>query len=206
MFARDHLGRLIFLDAATIKGVVDRLGVRNFVTALADPKDRRRRGGALTDRGREVTKAAIAVAAEITTETLEPLSVEDRRVVCELLKKLSYIRKASPGYRPEILVRVFSSGTQSSSMSSIQASCGVRSAIIGCGQLLAHRPRSGACFARIFKLADRRHRTAARPSRSHRAQRACTRPCRCPADAAAPCETFVIRLDPARETCRHGRW
>jgi DNA-binding MarR family transcriptional regulator len=87
--SQNHLGRLIFLDAATIKGVVDRLGIRGFVTALADPKDRRRRAVALTERGREVTQAAIGVAAEITAATLAPLTEQERRVVCELLKKLS---------------------------------------------------------------------------------------------------------------------
>jgi len=55
--SQNHLGRLIYLDAATIKGVVDRLGVRGFVTALADPTDRRRRAVALTERGRKVTEA-----------------------------------------------------------------------------------------------------------------------------------------------------
>src|SRR6187549_542655 len=76
--SQNHLGRLIYLDAATIKGVVDRLGVRGFVTALADPKDRRRRAVALTERGREVTQAAIVIAAEITTATLSPLSAQER--------------------------------------------------------------------------------------------------------------------------------
>jgi DNA-binding MarR family transcriptional regulator len=87
--SQNHLGRLIYLDAATIKGVVDRLGIRGFVTALADPKDRRRRAVALTERGREVTIAAIGVAAEITVATLAPLTEAERREVCELLKKLS---------------------------------------------------------------------------------------------------------------------
>jgi DNA-binding MarR family transcriptional regulator len=86
--SQNHLGRLIFLDAATIKGVVDRLSLRGFVTALNDPKDRRRRAVALTPRGRTVTEAAIAVAAEITAETLAPLSAEEQRVVARLLKKL----------------------------------------------------------------------------------------------------------------------
>lgn len=87
--SQNHLGRLIFLDAATIKGVVDRLGVRGFVTALADPNDRRRRAVALTERGREVTQAAQAVAAEITAATLAPLTEDERRVVSQLLKKLT---------------------------------------------------------------------------------------------------------------------
>lgn len=87
--SQNHLGRLIYLDAATIKGVVDRLGVRGFVTALADPKDRRRRAVALTERGRAVTEQAMKVAAEITTATLAPLTAEEQRTVARLLKKLS---------------------------------------------------------------------------------------------------------------------
>ena len=82
--SQNHLGRLIYLDAATIKGVVDRLGARGFVTALNDPNDRRRRAVALTERGREVTEAAMKVAAEITTATLAPLSAEERRLLTRL--------------------------------------------------------------------------------------------------------------------------
>jgi DNA-binding MarR family transcriptional regulator len=86
--SQNHLGRLIYLDAATIKGVVDRLGARGFVTALNDPKDRRRRAVTLTERGRQVTTAAQVVAAEITTATLEPLTADERRTIARLLKKL----------------------------------------------------------------------------------------------------------------------
>src|SRR5664280_3726673 len=87
--SQNHLGRLIYLDAATIKGVVDRLGARGFVTALADPKDRRRRAVALTDRGREVTEAAMLVAAEITATTLAAFNGDEQRTVTRLLKKLA---------------------------------------------------------------------------------------------------------------------
>src|SRR5476649_2861802 len=38
--SQNHLGRLIYLDAATIKVVVDRLVTRGFVTALNDMTDR----------------------------------------------------------------------------------------------------------------------------------------------------------------------
>jgi DNA-binding MarR family transcriptional regulator len=87
--SQNHLGRLIFLDAATIKGVVDRLGARGFVTALADPKDRRRRAVALTERGRKVTQAAMVVAAKITAATLAPLTADERRALVRLLNKLN---------------------------------------------------------------------------------------------------------------------
>jgi DNA-binding MarR family transcriptional regulator len=86
--SQNHLGRLIYLDAATIKGVVDRLGARGFVTALADPTDRRRRAVAPTERGRKVTEAAMLVAAQITAATLTPLTAEEQRLVARLLKKL----------------------------------------------------------------------------------------------------------------------
>ena len=86
--SQNYLGRLIYLDAATIKGVVDRLHLRGFVTALNDPKDRRRRAVALTDRGRQVTEAAMVVAAVITAATLGPLSAEEQRQITKLLRML----------------------------------------------------------------------------------------------------------------------
>lgn len=86
--SQNQLGRLIYLDAATIKGVVDRLSARGLVTALSDPKDRRRRAVALTERGREVTGTACQVGAEIAAATLAPLSADERRLFNRLLKKL----------------------------------------------------------------------------------------------------------------------
>jgi MarR family transcriptional regulator, lower aerobic nicotinate degradation pathway regulator len=86
--SQNHLGRLIYLDAATIKGVVDRLAARGFLTALSDPKDRRRRAVALTDKGRGVTEEATKIAGEITAATLAPLTAEEQRTLARLLKKL----------------------------------------------------------------------------------------------------------------------
>jgi MarR family transcriptional regulator, lower aerobic nicotinate degradation pathway regulator len=86
--SQNYLGRLIYLDAATIKGVVDRLHLRGFVTALNDQKDRRRRAVALTDGGRQVTEAAMLVAAEITAATLTPLTADEQRLIAKLLRKL----------------------------------------------------------------------------------------------------------------------
>ena len=86
--SQNHLGRLIYLDAATIKGVVDRLRLRGFVTALGDPKDRRRRAVTLTTKGRAATEAAIKVAVKITAATLAPLSADEQRSMTRLLRKL----------------------------------------------------------------------------------------------------------------------
>ena len=86
--SQNQLGRLIFLDAATTKGVVDRLATRRLITALPDPHDRRRRAIALTKLGRSVAARATRVARRITRETLVPLSAAEQRSVLRLLKKL----------------------------------------------------------------------------------------------------------------------
>ncbi|NWG23202.1 MAG: winged helix-turn-helix transcriptional regulator [Pseudorhodoplanes sp.] len=86
--SQNHLGRLIYLDAATIKGIVDRLRLRRFVTTQGDPRDRRRRAIALTENGRRVAEAAIVVAAQITADTLAPLTEDEQRTAVRLLKKL----------------------------------------------------------------------------------------------------------------------
>lgn len=87
--SQNHLGRLIYLDASTIKGVVDRLRARGLVAICDDPNDRRRRAVTLTDKGRKATEAAIKVAAEITAKTVAPLTPQEQRQVISLLRKLS---------------------------------------------------------------------------------------------------------------------
>src|SRR5215475_14227094 len=67
--SQNHLGRLIYLDAATIKGVVDRLHVRGFLSA--------------------VKEAAMKVAAEITAATLTPLTTDEQRMLAKMLGKLA---------------------------------------------------------------------------------------------------------------------
>src|SRR6476646_9618809 len=49
--SQNHLGRLIYLDHATIKGVIDRLGTRGLVRIEINPKDRRRSMIVVTKRG-----------------------------------------------------------------------------------------------------------------------------------------------------------
>ena len=87
--SQNQLGRLIYLDAATTKGVVDSLGVRGFVTARPDARYRRRRAIALTEAGRAVADAAVKVARLITHQTLTPLSAAEQRAVIRLLRKLA---------------------------------------------------------------------------------------------------------------------
>jgi MarR family transcriptional regulator, lower aerobic nicotinate degradation pathway regulator len=86
--SQNHLGRLIYLDAATIKGVIDRLKARRLVTTQNDPQDKRRRAVALTEAGRRVAEEAVSLAANITAKTLAPLTQEEQRTIVRLLKKL----------------------------------------------------------------------------------------------------------------------
>lgn len=87
--SQNHLGRLIYLDVATIKGVVERLRTRGLVTSKADPRDGRRHTIALTAAGRRVVEAAIPAAMKITRKTLDPLSEKEQATLVSLLKKLS---------------------------------------------------------------------------------------------------------------------
>lgn len=87
--SQNHLGRLVYLDAATIKGVVDRLALRGFVNTKVDPKDRRRRAVSLNEEGSRVIEAATRVAADITARTLRPLTADEQRALTRLLKKIT---------------------------------------------------------------------------------------------------------------------
>jgi DNA-binding MarR family transcriptional regulator len=86
--SQNQLGRLTAMDAATIKGVTDRLIQRGFVEAKVDPEDGRRRMLALTSAGLDAVARAIPAGLEISAETLEPLSAAEREQFMALLKKL----------------------------------------------------------------------------------------------------------------------
>jgi DNA-binding MarR family transcriptional regulator len=86
--SQNHLGRLVYLDAATTKGVVDRLGLRGFITTGSDPTDRRRRAVSLTESGTQVMAEAIRVAADISVKTLRPLTAKESQMLTRLLKKI----------------------------------------------------------------------------------------------------------------------
>jgi DNA-binding MarR family transcriptional regulator len=86
--SQNHLGRLIYLDAATIKGVVDRLRTRKLVTSQSNPRDRRRSMVAVTKVGARIAREAIALAHQITAETLAPLEPLEQRQIVRLLQKM----------------------------------------------------------------------------------------------------------------------
>jgi MarR family transcriptional regulator, lower aerobic nicotinate degradation pathway regulator len=86
--SQNQLGRLIYLDAATTKGVVDRLQARHLISVCPDQHDRRRRAIALTPAGRAIADDAAQVALQITRQTLAPLTAAEQKSALRLLKKL----------------------------------------------------------------------------------------------------------------------
>ena len=87
--SQNHLGRATAMDAATIKGVVDRLAKLGLVATTADPADRRRLIVSLTEAGSGLVTARTATALRISAETLAPLSAGDARTLMQLLLRLT---------------------------------------------------------------------------------------------------------------------
>jgi DNA-binding MarR family transcriptional regulator len=87
--SQNLLGRLTAMDVATINGVVDRLSKKGLVSSTADLSDARRRLLDLTAEGRAYVAQMIAVAHEVTRETLAPLSPRESATLLALLRKLA---------------------------------------------------------------------------------------------------------------------
>ena len=76
------------MDAATIKGVVDRLRKQGLIETTADPGDRRRLTVALTVKGRQLFEKSALPALAVSARTLAPLDPADRALLMEFLLKL----------------------------------------------------------------------------------------------------------------------
>ena len=87
--SQNQLGRSISMDAATIKGVIDRLRIRELVETSPDEEDKRRLYIEATEQGQKLFATHEAAAKEITKRTLDPLSPQEQIVFLELLAKLA---------------------------------------------------------------------------------------------------------------------
>ncbi|MBS0563338.1 MAG: winged helix-turn-helix transcriptional regulator [Proteobacteria bacterium] len=87
--SQNHLGRVTAMDAATIKGVVDRLRRQGLVQTSADPDDRRRLTVRLTPQGERLIERAKPVAQAISASTVAPLGEDEQRLLMSLLLKLT---------------------------------------------------------------------------------------------------------------------
>jgi DNA-binding MarR family transcriptional regulator len=86
--SQNLLGRYTAMDAATIKGVVERLVKRGLLETSPDPEDGRRLLVALTSEGTALTERSIPLAHDITKETLSPLAKTERTQLLGLLERL----------------------------------------------------------------------------------------------------------------------
>lgn len=87
--SQNRLGRRTAMDAATIKGVVDRLGKRGLIETRPDPEDGRRLEVALSPAGQALAERIAPNALRITEETLAPLDQAERATLIALLRRLS---------------------------------------------------------------------------------------------------------------------
>ena len=87
--SQNLLGRATAMDAATIKGVVDRLARQGLVITSADPEDRRRLTVALTPAGAQLFATTRNMALTVSDQTLMPLTPTEQSQLMALLARLT---------------------------------------------------------------------------------------------------------------------
>ncbi|MDQ6435877.1 MarR family transcriptional regulator [Mesorhizobium sp. LHD-90] len=86
--SQNQLGSLVAMDAATVKGVIDRLAARGLVELRKHDADKRRLMVRLTEDGRRVVEGLIPRAEQITAETLAPLNAREAATLTRLLSRI----------------------------------------------------------------------------------------------------------------------
>lgn len=86
--SQNHLGRLVGMDAATTKGVVDRLRKKGLARSTPSRTDRRRLDISLTEAGRAYAARAMQTASEISAATAQNLTPRELERLLALLDKL----------------------------------------------------------------------------------------------------------------------
>ncbi len=87
--SQNQLGRHIAMDAATIKGVVDRLNKKDLVQISTDESDSRRLLVSLSPEGKDLAEELIPLGKEITEETLRPITPANRNKLLDILQNLT---------------------------------------------------------------------------------------------------------------------
>lgn len=86
--SQNHLGRQVAMDAATTKGVIERLLRKGYVHAAPSGSDRRRLEISLTSEGTAATREATAIAKDISARTARNLTERELQRLLALLDKL----------------------------------------------------------------------------------------------------------------------
>lgn len=87
--SQNQLGVLVAMDAATVKGVIDRLKARALVEVGKHAADKRRLMVRLTDDGRSLVARLTPQAERISTETLAPLTSREAATLVKLLARIA---------------------------------------------------------------------------------------------------------------------
>ena len=95
--SQNQLGRATAMDAATIKGVVNRLGRKGLLSTSADLEDRRRLTVSLTEAGLAMFETHFTKALIISQKTLEPLTQVEQAQLMALLSRLTKANRADQG-------------------------------------------------------------------------------------------------------------
>ena len=86
--SQNHLGREVAMDTATVKGVVSRLKLKQWVDVGPHPTDRRRLVVSLTSEGRNYVEQAVKLAASVRKITTANLTTQEARRLLQLLNKI----------------------------------------------------------------------------------------------------------------------
>lgn len=87
--SQNQLGRRTAMDSATVTGVVERLVQRQLVSARPSKVDDRLNIIDLTRKGRNLIEELLPRGAEISAETLAPLTAAETRQLLRLLDKIA---------------------------------------------------------------------------------------------------------------------
>ena len=87
--SQNDLGRKTAMDVATIKGVVDRLRVRDLAYVKPEPSEKPRALVVQTEVTKAMEQDLKDAGHQITKETLEPLNVSESKMFLTLLAKIS---------------------------------------------------------------------------------------------------------------------
>lgn len=88
VLSQNHLGRLVAMDAATTKGVIDRLRRKGLVETTPSTSDLRRLDVRLTPAGLAFIEGLIPVAHDISARTTKALTPRETVQLLALLQKL----------------------------------------------------------------------------------------------------------------------
>ena len=88
-----RLCALIHFDRSTIGDVLDRLESKGWIVRRPSPKDRRVKLLSISAEGRRILEQVQPAVRRVQVRLLEPLSLNDRKIMVRLLTRLADVHK-----------------------------------------------------------------------------------------------------------------